>query len=201
MRFESIERHLDRLDAAFHRVHSQAINYFKYSIRTPGRIEVAIADAIEIAAAATGPLRGFYVFARLPFSEIRLKLPERRAEHEEREIVKKRAPTPEQLAKARLDSAMRRHRQISRADLEQFVALNGGIKATVFSDDLKIESIRDLCVFMALSREATSQLIQPQSPPASYRIRRVAGETTVNVYIRVPRFVIERSVQREQVAS
>jgi hypothetical protein len=193
MRFESIERHLERLTIAFNRVNAQGLNYIRYAVRTPGHIETAIADAICRVLQSAGPTRGMHLFSRLPFAESRLKLRSARVEGDDRPIVRKRVPTDEELALHRLNVAMREHRQVSTADKTAYIAKHLGDRARISSDDLPIESIKDFCVFIALARAAhvSERTRKTSDETPGYRIVRVEGEVTANRFLRLPRFVVE----------
>lgn len=206
LRFQDIEIFLSRLDANVSRATRQALAYIRYKLRTPSSLEAQVRHAF--AAVVSQGDEFFEVAFPAPaghaFLDVRLRAPPAPPREPEVESLSKAKLSPEQRALSELRHEMAAARRVSPKEIRQFMDRHVPPNRKVRADEIQIETVNDLVVFMAISRAALVSRSQPyqrqrniplMSSLRAYNIAGEPGEISLNPYIRVPRFTIARSAQ------
>ena len=199
--FRDIDRHLDRLNASVDRATARALSRLRYKLRTQDTLDKLIGATLRRlggpdTGGAGGPALGLLPGPFL--GEQRLPTAHRKTLRPERTPIKRQAPSKEQMAMIRLRWAIKRSRTVSPTDIGAYIERHLGDKPVVTSDDLAIQTIHDLCTFVAARRialRATATTRSGRTPPSrfdEYRFDFPPNEVTENPYLRLPRFRISR---------
>lgn len=202
-RFHDIQKYLDRLDDAVGRATQQAVSAITYSLRVQGRVDELVERAAAMAIADETAGVGYAALPLSPgqlFSEGQLREPRGDKPLSKRSATRKVVLTDRQRALMMLRAAREQERSITPKQVEAYVGsfLREGVAT---SDDLRIKTIGDLCVFLALSREANARAFGTGRRGAGSQAVRavkglaltpVKGEWTENQFVRAGRFRLER---------
>lgn len=201
LRLKDVEQHLRRLDDEIRSANQRAMAFIEYKLRAPRNFDKLIARAIlgagivheghiALPAASGSDLAAEHWLAkpRLTAKEL---TPTR---------IDRREPTIEELAWQSLRKRMMDSRMVRPDKLAAYVArhLNGG--PSIYSEQLEIESIADLCCYQRLlliaSRNEAPRSITRHDPFVqmlpTLRIQFVEGVETRNEYMQHRRFGIHK---------
>lgn len=201
MRLETVEDELRRLDDEIRAANQRALAYLDYRLRAPRHFDKLIARAIAgvaslrdgdraLPAGTAGELAG----------EGWLGKARQVTREPDATRVQTRVPTLEELALQSLRKRMADARLVRPDKLAAYVARHLQRATPVFSDQLQIETVSDLCCYQRLlliaSRNEAPLAAARQDPfvqmlPA-VRIQFVDGPRTLNPYVEHRRFVIQR---------
>jgi hypothetical protein len=199
LRLRDVEEHLRRLDEEIRIAHQRAMAYFEYKLRSPGSFDKLIARAL----AAVGDLTEGHI--ALPTrngtyhaSEHGLARPRQTTREVVATPVEQDPPTIEELAKEALRQRMNADRLVTPLKLATYVARHLDGKRSISSDELRIESINDLCCYQRLLLIALRDYCPPGKRTQDVHLQMVPGMqvafeplvTTRNEYMEHRRFVI-----------
>lgn len=215
--FERIEEHLDRLNRVVATANRQAMSYIQYTMRTRQNFDRAIDRSIEIVSNAAGghakpsTLIAAPLAAGIGLSEVTLATPSTPRRPPQRRTLKKREISPRQIALNNLRKAMSNHRRTDPATVSHYLDMALGDDNELSSDELSIETVNNLCVFLTLPRIAALNQVTDQ---AGHHTGRVASGPTQrvvlpglklaidtdnpidNTYVRAPRVTIRRTARK-----
>jgi hypothetical protein len=199
LRLQTVEEQLQRLDDEIRVANQRALAFIEYKLRAPRNFDRLIQRAIEAAGALPEqhlalPAAGSVDHA----SEHGLAKPRNASRDIVATALERREPTPEELAMEMLRQQMVSNRNVRPTDLAEYVSRHLIGREHVTSDQLQIESIKDLCCYQRLLLIASRYAAPPdlrRSDPHVQMIRRmkvapVEGEITRNDYMEHPRFQI-----------
>jgi hypothetical protein len=204
LKFQEVQQYLDRVDDSVSRATRQALSYLRYKLRSHDRIEIVIANTIAL---LTSPERSADTEVPTPFApgllfcEERLRPPARVMEEIRPPVMRRQGLTAEQRARAELWRAMTRARQVTRMQVRRYAHLHLPANTRVPAEELPIQDVSELVMFMAFSRAA---FLSAKLTPGALRhiplmtafhgliFRLEPGEVTQTQYIHVPRFTVER---------
>lgn len=199
MRLRDVEKHLQRLDDEIRDAHQRAMAYFEYKLRSPGNFDKLISRALSAVSGleenhpALPEISGYF-----HASEFGLARPRAAQRPHEPTPVEPYIPTIEELALEALRQRMNAERNVTPTKLANYVACHLGQNTEVISDDLKIESISDLCCYQRLlliaSRDSCPQAKRKDDPhlqmvPGMHVVF-VHDAETKNEYMEHQQFVI-----------
>lgn len=204
LRFQQVEEYLDRLDGNVSRATRAALATLNYRLRTPSNLSQqllfaaqAIADQPDQAVIAwplmEGPVLG----------PDRLRQPVVPYKEPEVARIQRRPLTPEQRAYSEMRRAMVRARQVSATQVRKYRETRLVVGTSVSSDQLRVETVEDLVMAMALSR---ASFLKASMPPRRQKddplLRAMRGleitaaatgdDILIGEHLRVPRFVVKR---------
>lgn len=203
MRFNDVERYLDRLDSSVNEATRRSVAFLTYRLKTSDRLELLVDQAIHavLAADARGlPIEGQLFPPGPVFSEDRLRAPTVRKKAPPKVVIRKREMTPRERALFMLRRAMIRHRDVTPQTLERYLSSYLENNLSVSSDALSIASVEEACAYLALSRLALVRDVargrrvipHPLLRLTNLHVEFVPGERTMNDYLDGPRFIVRR---------
>lgn len=204
LRFRQVEEYLDRLDDNVNRATRAALATLSYRLRTPSNLSQQLLFAAQAVAALpdhaeiTWPLMQGAVFGT-----DRLRQPVVPYTEPEISKIRRRPLTPEQRAYSEMRRAMVRARQVSAAQVRKYRETRLPQGTPVSSEQLRIETVEDLVMAMALSR---ASFLRASMPPRRQKddplLRAMRGleisaatagdDVQISEHLRVPRFVVRR---------
>ncbi len=200
--FSDIDRHLDRLNESVDRATAQSMAFLTYKLRTQDRLDRLLSISIErLKNASPEAETAMPMMPGHLLSESRLPPYQKRVGPMARAPIKKAVLTIEQRAQMQLKRIMKLNREVTPAQVEAFMEKHLGGGYRVSSDDIKIESIHDLCLFVHVMRLSVigrrygseGRKAHPMLRPLKdYRFEIVSNEITENEYLSVPKFVVTR---------
>lgn len=151
LRLRDVEKHLKRLDEEVRDAHQRAMAYFEYKLRSPGNFDKLISRALR----AVGSMEENHpslpeVSGYFHASELGLARPRAAQRAHAPTPVEQYIPTIEELAMEALRQRMNAERNVTPTKLANYVVGHLGQNTQVISDDLKIDSISDLCCYQRL---------------------------------------------------
>jgi len=206
-RFERIDEYLDRMNDIVEKATRRAFDFIHYRLRSYDRLDELLEQAKAGIAAAAGA--GLVIYAGVapgePFSAIRLRTARPKAARGERAIIRRHKPSPRELALHALSQTMEINRRVTADEIRLFLAGPLARNSAVTSDELRIGSINDLCVFLTLCRAALVAAVHDGEDARDdplfvlsrgYRFSMDLSEDgplTDNEYLIVPRFTVSRT--------
>lgn len=200
LKFQHIEKFLDRLDESINRAARQAYAYINYHLRTPSTLEKTLDKTIELLL-SNGSAEVMTPFAAGPaFSQERLRPP--RTKRAEPRIMPVQQPslTPYQRASIELRHQMEEARQIAAPQVAEYLDQVVPAGKTVTCDALPVNTVKDLMVVGELSRLAflasNRQTRQMRKLPGfgrliEYEIE-IENGITLTKFVEMPTFTIRR---------
>jgi hypothetical protein len=203
--FGQIEDHLDRLNNSVSRTTRRALSYIQYKIRTRDRLDRLIDQslkAFEFADREQVPL--YMPFAMGPlFAEGALRPPKVAPAPVQRSPIRTPVMSPEMRALNELRKIVTKNREVSAPEVLAYLEAQVPRGKIVSSKELKISSIKELCLFAALARLTLASTVTPPSrhkhvpllaalERRGIRLARVPGEFTENDYLIAPTFEVRR---------
>ncbi|MBT2748645.1 MULTISPECIES: Wadjet anti-phage system protein JetA family protein [unclassified Lysobacter] len=205
LRLKDVDEQLQRLDEEIRDANQRAIAFIEYKMRAPKHLDKLLARALQASdRLAEGHLA-------LPAAcGVRHAGPEllARARAAQRPAlataVEKHPPTLQELAMEQLRKRMADNRLVDKVKLANYLVRQLAGRQAVTSDDLRIDSINDLCCYQRLLLIAAHGSCPPsqrRSDPQlqmlkGVRIDFLARGTTRNAYLEHPRFHIQREDAR-----
>jgi len=197
--FHRIETHLDRLNAVVVAANKQAMAYISYRIRTRADFDRVIDRSLEVIAAVPNNYQIDTAFAAGPsLSDETLSRPKKPRIAPKRTVLKTRKLSPRQIALNRLMRQMRDRRAISPEVIAHYLDQALGHDDVLTNHDLPIESIRDLCSFLTLTRIGAAARAQAAPTRATtdaldpFEITIDDKERIENLYVEAPKLTIRR---------
>jgi hypothetical protein len=203
--FNHIEEHLDRLNASVSRTTRRALSFIQYRIRTRDRLDRLLdqsLQAFEAAAAANIPLEWPLAIGPL-LSEECLREPKVASSPVQRVPIRTPTMSPQMRAMNELRKLVTQHREVSVNELLQYVEAHVPRGHVCTSDVLPITTIKDLCLYAALTRLMLASTVTPvtrhKHQPYLNALRkrgisllRMPEEFTDNQYFTAPKFQVHR---------
>lgn len=205
MRLKDVDEQLQRLDEEIRDANQRAIAFLEYKMRAPKHLDKLLiramqaSDRLDEGHAALPPASG----ARHVGPELLAK-PRTLARPALATAVEKRPPTLQELAMEQLRKRMADNRLVDRVKLANYVARHLAGRQAITSDELRIESINDLCCYQRLLLIAAHGSCPPsqrRSDPQlqmlkGVRVDFLAQGITSNAYLEHPSFHIQREHAR-----
>lgn len=197
--FHRIETHLDRLNAVVVQANKQAMAYISYRIRTRADFDRVIDRSLDVLSRVPDGQELDMPFAAGPsLGDETLATPKKPRVQPRRPVLQSRQLSARQIALNRLMRDMRERRAISPGMLAGYLDSALGDADVLTNADLPIDSIRELCSFIALTRVgAAAKARAAQSGQSSdaldaFDIIISDGERVDNLYVEAPKLVIRR---------
>lgn len=206
-----VDELLERLKLTVSRANDEALGYLRYRMRTPGAVEAHIErtiDAINRTAQSRegGPAPFFTLgwSGGLLFSEHNIRLRDSAPRKRLGSPIVPRVVSPEVRARRWIRKLMRDNRTVSPQQIGDYLDALLAERNLVTTHDLRIQSIKDLCIFAALTRLAMiatrlergdgarrwARSRHPFAPLLErYRVR-MTGSRYVGTYFDTPEFHI-----------
>lgn len=200
--FKDIDSHLNRLNSSVDRATSRALAYLQYKLRTQGHLDRLLNGAITRLTKPENPAQP--TMGMLPgalLGESRLPTAARKDGPPERTTMVKKVMTIEQQAMIRLKRAMKMSREVTVAQVADYLNANLAVNATIHSDVLPINTIHEFCLFVVVSRLALASrnhaVAGHKAHPMlmglrNFRFECQPGQWTDNAYLQVPKFTVTR---------
>lgn len=203
--FGQIEDHLDRLNNSVSRTTRRALAYIQYKLRTRDRLDKLLDQSLrsfEEADAKKVPLHMPFAMGQL-FSEGLLREPKFAPVKAQRSPIRTPVMSPEMRAMNELRKLVNSNREANAPAIMAYLEAHVPNGKIVSSKSLPVSSIKELCVFAALSRLALASSVTPperhkQLPVLSalerrgIRLARLPGEFTENEFLIAPSFEVRR---------
>lgn len=200
--FKDIDVHLNRLNASVDRATSRALAYLQYKLRTQGHLDRLLSGAI---ARLTKPeFPALPTMGMLPgplLSESRLPPAARKDGPPARTPMVRKTMTVEQQAMIRLKRAMKMSREVTVAQVADYLNASLTASSNIESDVLPINTIHEFCLFVVVSRLALASrnhaVAGHKANPMlvalrDFRFECQPGKWTDNAYLQVPKFTVTR---------
>jgi hypothetical protein len=200
--FKDIDAHLNRLNSSVDRATSRALAYLQYKLRTQGHLDRLLNGAIGRLTKPEFP--ALPTMGMLPgplLSESRLPAATKKDGPPARTAMIRKAMTIEQKAMVRLKRAMKMSREVTVAQVIDYLNSHLAANTTIESDMLPINTIHEFCLFVVVSRLALASrnhaIAGHKAHPMlialrGFRFECKPGQWTDNAYIQVPKFTITR---------
>lgn len=156
LRFNEVERYLDRLDDAVSAATRQALSFLHYRLRSQGKIdrliELSVSSVLECHE-LNRPI-GWTFGGGVLFYEQSLRPPKAPKERPKANLIRRPKMTHEQIAASKLRQAMTLSRRVTKEDIDHYINESVTPGQICHSETLPISSVRQLSLFLALSRAA-----------------------------------------------
>lgn len=200
--FKDIDGHLNRLNSSVDRATSRALAYLQYKLRTQGHLDRLLTGAITRLTKTENP--ALPMMGMLPgplLGESRLPPATRKDGPPVRTAIVKKTMTVEQQAMIRLKRAMKMSREVTVAQVADYLVTNLAGNVTLDSNSLPINTIHEFCLFIVVSRMALASrnhaVAGHKAHPIlmglrEFRFECQSGQWTDNAYVQVPKFTVTR---------
>lgn len=200
--FKDIDAHLNRLNSSVDRATSRALAYLQYKLRTQGHLDRLINGAITRLTKSENPAQPTMgMLPGLLLAESRFPAAAKKDGPPERTAMVRKTMSIEQQAMVRLKRAMKMSREVTVAQIADYLNANLAASSTIESDALPINTIHEFCLFVVVSRLALASrnhaIAGHKAHPMliglrDFRFECKLGQWTDNAYLQVPKFTVTR---------